>query len=1045
MKNHLILVASFAFMCSSSSSAEAQSTLYPQLFNYSEVTLNDGIFKTAEELNYSVLLQYDVDRLLTPFFRQAGMTDWEVKHPNFDNWGSGSFRLDGHVGGHYLTALALAYASCQDAGIKLQLKERLDYMVHQMDSCQSKFDSNESGLYGYIGGLPYNNVWTDMYSGNVATFRTYGGNVPFYVMHKIIAGMRDAYVFGNNTEAKKCYLKLCDWAVNVISNIDDNTLQSILGWEHGGINEPLLDAYQITGLSKYLTTAKRYCHKEMITGMQTLNTTFLDNKHANTQVPKYIGFERIAQQDATSTDKSLMAQYRKAAQNFWTDVTTNRTLALGGNSIDEHFLPAANCSNYITNPNGPESCNSNNMLKLSEDLFADNHNAKYVDFYEKAMLNHILSTQNPTTGGYVYFTSLRPQHYRVYSQVNQAMWCCVGTGMENHSKYGEFTYTHVGTDSLFVNLFIPSTLNNSTFGLEQKTKFPYEQQTIINVTKAGKYVMAIRHPEWCTGNYQITINGIKINDTSKSGSFAYINRSWNAGDVITVSLPMQLQLIPCPNYTNYIAFRYGPVLLAAKTGTDNLTGLFAGEGRMDHAAGGAQLSLTSAPMLIGDRSTVLDSFYCVNKDSLKFKIKAGLYNNNSFKDLILEPFFQVHEARYMMYWQQLSASQWEQIKAEVIAEEKATQKLNERTLDFVSTGEQQSDAGHSRTGNFGTGVYNGEYYIDAQSGNSFSYQLETKGQTNSVSLMCRYTTADLNRVMTIYVDGKKLTDVKITNQTTSGFYNVEYPIDSSLLKKSNGMPKDTITVMFKATGTTPTPGLYYLRLLKGYVAPATKTLPKYAFIANQWISGDEARVNSITYDTSANTITVNGKSGSNNIALQFNKNYSDSSYVKLEQKYFLIKGTPLKTTTGSSYLWWLNGANHGSQVAPTYSVTDASGDNYIIWDITTSGINDNMMSDSILISTNNASFITVFGLTSNASNYAATIKDINFYTAQQAVDTYPVLSSSFGIEPSAVKTINITSDNDNRIYTIDGRHADTNSDKMPKGIYILNGKKIIIK
>lgn len=1025
-------------------SVKAQNILYPQLFNYSEVSLNNGIFKNAENLNYAVLLQYDTDRLLTPFFRQSGMTDWVTKHPNFENWGSGSFRLDGHVGGHYLTALSLAYASCSDTGTKAKLKERLSYMVHNMDSCQSKFDNDKTGLYGYIGGLPYNMVWTDMYNGNVATFKTYGGDVPFYVMHKIIAGMRDAYVYAGNEEAKKCYFKLCDWAVNVISNIDDNTLQSILGWEHGGMNEMLLDAYQLTGETKYLVGSKRFSHQEMVTGMQTLNTTFLDSKHANTQVPKYIGFERIAQEDGLSADRTLIAQYRKAAQNFWTDVTVNRTLALGGNSIDEHFLAKDNCSNYITNPNGPESCNTNNMLKLSENLFADSHEAKYADFYEKAMLNHILSTQNPKTGGYVYFTSLRPQHYRVYSQVNQAMWCCVGTGMENHSKYGEFVYTHIGTDSLFVNLFVASTLNNGTFGIEQQTKFPYEEQTTLNITKTGKYVMAIRHPDWCTGDFQISINGSKVSENSKADSYAYINRTWNAGDIVKVSLPMHLQMVQCPNYTNYVAFRYGPVLLAAKTGTDNLTGLFADEGRMGHCASGAQKSLTSAPMLIGDRSSVLDSFYCINKDSLQFKIKEGLYNSRLFKDLVLEPFFKVHEARYMMYWQQLTSSQWNTIKDEIIAEDKAAQELNERTLDFVSTGEQQSDAGHALTGNYSTGVYDGEYYIDAQSGQSFSFQFETKRYIENVSLMCRYTTADVNRVMTIYIDGTKLTDVKIPSQTTSGFYNVEYSIPSFLLK-DNDIVKDTITVTFKATGTTPIPGLYYLRLLKDYAAPPTKILPKYAFVANNWTSGDVNRVNTVTYDASENTITVNGKSGSNNIALQYNILHSDSSYVNLEQNYLLIKGTPLKTTIGASYLWWLNGANHGSQVAPLYSVTDDAGDSYVIWDIANSGLNDNMKSDSIVISANGASLVTVFGLTSSASNYAATIKDINFYTAQQVVDKYSILSKAFGIEPSSLRNVNNDNcENVHTIYTIDGRRIGTNTRTLPKGIYIINKKAVVI-
>ena len=628
--------------------AEAQSKLYPRLFDLQEVTLNEGVFKQAMELNDQTLLEYDVDRLLTPFFRQAGFTDWEQQHPNFQNWGSGNFRLDGHVGGHYLSALTLAYAASKDEDTRAKMKERMDYMVDMMDSCQRVFDDNTDGLYGYIGGLPDNNVWTGIYRGNLTAYNNNRGNVPLYVMHKVYAGLRDAYVYGGNEKAKACFLKLCDWGINLISNINDATLQSILDTEHGGVNEMYADAYRMTGEEKYLEAAKRFSHRTMIDNMQTVNTTFLDNKHANTQVPKYIGFARIAQEDEET------AGYRNAAHNFWTEVVEHRTVALGGNSISEHFLPASRSSEYITNPDGPESCNTNNMLKLTEDLFADDQDAKYADFYEYAMLNHILSTQNPHTGGYVYFTSMRPQHYRMYSQVNQGMWCCVGTGMENHSKYGEFIYAHSPeNDTLYVNLFVASQLESEHFGLTQQTAYPYEEQTTLTIDKAGDYVLAVRHPEWCKGDYRVSVNGTAAETGSTPGSYACISRSWSEGDKITVSLPMEMEMMPCPNYDDYVAFRYGPVLLGAKTGTEDLVGQFAGEGRMDHSPGiGPQLNLNSAPMLIDERENVLKSIEIVDKSRLQFKFKSGIYNDKKFADLILEPFFTIHECRYMLYWYQ---------------------------------------------------------------------------------------------------------------------------------------------------------------------------------------------------------------------------------------------------------------------------------------------------------------------------------------------------------------------------------------------------------
>jgi len=219
----------------------------------------------------------------------------------------------------------------------------------------------------------------------------------------------------------------------------------------------LADAYHLSGDINFLLAAKKYSQKAMIEGMQELNPHFLDGYHANTQIPKYIGFERIYQ----LTKNHLDDNYPRAVKNFWNDIAYNRTVCIGGNSIHEHFLNSEHPERYITELDGPESCNSNNMLKLTEMLAdGDGNRQQLTDFYEKVMLNHILSTQDPETGGYVYFTTLRPLGYRIYSQVNKAMWCCVGTGMENHSKYAQYIYTHKGDDTLFVNLFIASRLRN---------------------------------------------------------------------------------------------------------------------------------------------------------------------------------------------------------------------------------------------------------------------------------------------------------------------------------------------------------------------------------------------------------------------------------------------------------------------------------------------------------------------------------------------------------------------------------------------------------
>lgn len=828
MKKILTIIA----LLSLTFGAKAQSELYPRHFDLSEVTLLDGPMKTAMELNFQMLMQYDVDRLLTPYVRQSGLaatTDtespyyrWEQKHPSFPNWGSGNFNLDGHVGGHYLTALSLGYAACRDAAMKAQLKERLDYMVRVMKDCQDNYDGNTEGLYGFIGGQPINDSWKELYNGSTEAIGRNWGWVPFYCQHKILAGLRDAYMYGGNADAREAFRKLADWSVNVIAKVSDNDFQGFLGCEHGGMNESLLDAYQLFGDEKYLTAAKRYTHKTMLDGLQTLNTTFLDNKHANTQVPKYIGMERIGEQDDAATT------YLTAAENFWTDVAQNRTVCIGGNSVAEHFLAVASSNRYIDHMDGPESCNTNNMLKLSEMLGDRTGDAKYVDFYEQAMWNHILSTQDPVTGGYVYFTTLRPQAYRIYSRVNQGMWCCVGTGMENHSKYGHFIYTRDGKETLYVNLFTPSRLESEDFVVTQKTQFPFEAKTTLTVGKAGNYAIALRHPAWAGSEYQVTVNGTPVDADVTPGiaSYVTINRTWVANDRIEVSLPMELRYEECPNYTDFIAFKYGPILLAANVSPEgeSLPNEYAGAGRMDHAPSAMTTpkNLLSSPLLIGERDNVLGRIQAQDLSKLTFTLDASRPGVATYKwtTLTLQPFYQIHHARYSCYWYQQTAKNF--ANSSMAQTEAANEALLARTIDFVAPGEQQSEAGHeyNYSNNSGKGSYKDENYRDAKAGGHVQYTLfNPEGEDDALSIMCRFTVDDHGRKATLLVDGEKIADIEIpttVKKSENGFYNIEFPIPASLVTDSEGRVKTQFVVRLAATEGTANPGLYYLRLMKGY-------------------------------------------------------------------------------------------------------------------------------------------------------------------------------------------------------------------------------------
>ncbi len=1022
-------------------SAQAQSLLYPKHFDLQEVTLLDGPMKTALDKNIELLMKYDVNRLLTPFVRQAGLAsttdktskyyNWLTKHPNFPNWGGDAgFDLSGHVGGHYVSALAMAYAASHDEAQRTKLKERLDYMLEVLKDCQDQYDQNTEGLYGFIGGQPINDSWKALYKGDLSKIQNNWGWVPFYCQHKVLAGLRDAYVYAHSDVAKELFHKMADWSVNLVAKVSESAFQGFLGCEHGGMNETLLDAYQIFGDKKYLTAAKKYSHKDMINNMQTLNTTFLDGKHANTQVPKYIGFERIYELDQTATT------YRKAAENFWTDVAKNRTVCIGGNSVGEHFLSKSNSNRYIDQLDGPESCNTNNMLKLSEMLADRTGDAKYVDFYEQATWNHILSTQDPETGGYVYFTTLRPQGYRIYSKVNQGMWCCVGTGMENHSKYGHFIYSHDGKETLYVNLFTPSSLVSDDFVVTQETAFPDQQATTLTIGKAGHYTVAIRHPQWVGEGFAIAVNGQPVDITVKQGtaSYATVSRDWAEGDKIEVSLPMELRYETCPNYTDYIAFKYGPILLAAQTSDgEKLQNEYAGAGRMDHAPGSMASSkkLTTAPMLIGNRADVLSRIERLRTPELTFTIDVSRPGVDSYKwsTLKLVPFYKIHHARYACYWYQQTEENFK--KSSMAADENAAAALAERTLDFVAPGEQQSEAGHEvkYSSESTTGNYNGEAYRDARANGYIQYTLyNKKGVKDSLAVMLRFTTADKGRKGTLSVDGKKIADITVASSVKdaeNGFYNVEYAIPAALAVDNDGNAKEKFVVRLTASSSTLIPGLYYMRLMSGY----EENPDRYKFVCNQWTTGDAGRVSAsnITYDTKQNIIHVNAGTGANNVALMLS--YSNLDYtIASAQKYLVVRGTNLKTTTGASYLWWLNGTNKGSQVAPTTvsEVTiDGQKQQVIAWDLTKSNLYDNFSGDRPSVCMGQ----TIFGLTSTTGK--SDILDIQFV---EDVEQYVTLTTG-------ISHLNPAIHSHDDYYTLSG--VKTNPTRQ--GLYINNGKKTIIR
>ncbi|MEP6677553.1 MAG: beta-L-arabinofuranosidase domain-containing protein, partial [Ferruginibacter sp.] len=529
-------------------------------------------------------------------------------------------------------------------------------------------------------------------------------------------------------------------------------------------------------------------------------------KHANTQVPKAVGFARIGE----LTDD---ATYQNAGHFFWQTVVTNRTLAFGGNSRREFFPSVASSTDFIDDVEGPESCNSYNMLKLTEDLFRINPSVKLMDYYERTLYNHILSTQNPENGGYVYFTPIRPRHYRVYSAPNEAMWCCVGSGMENHGKYNELIYTHQH-DSLLVNLFIASELNWKSNGIKikQETSFPYEEKTKLVITEgSSKFNLLIRYPSWVKDRaLKISVNGKVYQYNSHSSEYIVINRTWKKGDVLQVDLPMHNTIEHLPNVPEYIAIMHGPILLAAKTGTEDLKGLVADAGRWAHIANGKKLPVDKAPIIVTDHlSDITNDLKPVKDKPLNFTV-SNLKMINPI-NVLLQPFYQVHDARYMMYWMALSNNQYSSYVDSIAALEKEKMIIQQRTVDFVTAGEQQPEADHQmKKENSATGNRSDNFWREATNGGYFSYNLSTNKETDLVLAVTYWGAEWGNRKFDIYIDDEKLVTENNTGRwNQSRLQTVEYPIPNSMVKD-----KADVVVKFQSLPGSTAGAVYQVRLMR---------------------------------------------------------------------------------------------------------------------------------------------------------------------------------------------------------------------------------------
>ncbi|WP_215224402.1 glycoside hydrolase family 127 protein [Echinicola shivajiensis] len=759
-----------------------------ELFDLEQVTLLPSPFLNAQEVDKAYILEMDVDRLLAPYMLEAGI-EWQAeRYGNWENTG-----LDGHIGGHYLSALSMMYASTGD----LEIKGRMDYMVEQLALAQ---DRNGNG---YLGGIPGGMaMWKEISEGNIDAggFSLNQKWVPLYNIHKIYAGLRDAYWIGGNQQAKEMLVELSDWFYDLTKDLSQDQFQQMLISEHGGMNEVFADVAAITGDMKYLELAKKMSHQILLEPLEQ-GKDELTGMHANTQIPKVVGFQRIAQEGD-------LAEWQNAAEFFWNTVTQNRSVAIGGNSVREHFHPANDFSAMVSSEQGPETCNTYNMLRLSEQLYLSNPSAKYVDFYERGLYNHILSSQHPEKGGFVYFTPMRPGHYRVYSQPHEGFWCCVGSGLENHAKYGEFIYAHT-KDELYINLFIPSQLNWQEQGLEltQSTSFPEkeESQFTLKLDKPKKLKLKFRYPAWVkAGSLEIELNGKLIEVNAQPSSYIELERKWKDGDHITIKLPMEMSWEALPDGSAWGAFVYGPIVLAAEEGKAHMAGLFADDSRMGHVASGKMWALAETPLLVSESNDPTDELEPVSNEALTFKMLGDLVPQQE-EELILRPFYEIHESRYQIYWPIAKKEKVEEVKAMINKKDGLMLALERRTVDQVATGEQQPESDHFFKGQQ-TQSGNDDGYFWRSTSAWFSYELKNS-DFKAKALRITFPGEVKGNTFDIYINDQLFKKEQLVN-IASASQALDYELPEGLQKE------EKLVIKFQALEGRPTEKIYYVRLLK---------------------------------------------------------------------------------------------------------------------------------------------------------------------------------------------------------------------------------------
>jgi DUF1680 family protein len=716
----------------------------------SSVRLAPSDFANAVAVNRAYLLRLQPDRLLHNFVRFAGMTP---KAPIYGGWESDT--IAGHTLGHYLTALVLMHAQTGDT----ECRRRADYIVAELATAQARRGT------GYVGALQRKRkdrtvvdgeeIFPELMRGDIRSggFDLNGAWSPLYTVHKLFAGLLDVHRGWGNAQAMQVLLGLATYFERVFAALDDAQMQQVLACEYGGLNESFAELYARTRDRRWLVVAERLYDHRMLDPLAARQDK-LANFHANTQVPKLIGLARLHE----LTGKPEQAT---AARFFWDTVSQHHSYVIGGNADRECFSAPDTIADHITEQTC-EHCNSYNMLKLTAKLYGWQPDGALFDFYERTHLNHTMAAQHPRTGGFTYMTPLMTGTAREFSTVeDDQFWCCVGSGMESHSKHGEAIFWE-GEGTLIVNLYIPASATWKTRGAELTldTRYPFEPEsrlTFAKLGRAGRFPVALRVPGWAAGKAVLTVNGQSV-DAQHAAGYAIVTRKWRAGDVVAITLPLELRIEAAPGDANTVAIVRGPLVLAADLGLRQTpwTGT-------DPALVGTDLLAAFAPVA-GDAAFATRGI-----------VRPG--------DLRFVPFYRQHDRRSAVYFKRFTEATWKTEEAAFRREQARTRDIASRSVDMMYLGEMQPERDHQLVSELSFPVsYRGRSGRDARSGGFFEFTMKTR--PGPLILQATYWGGERTRDFDILVDDVKIATQHLSEDRPGKFMDVDYPLPAALTRKA---------------------------------------------------------------------------------------------------------------------------------------------------------------------------------------------------------------------------------------------------------------------